>query len=205
MTQAKHPGLNLGATHPEAHESSETPAFGFWVFLMSDLIIFAILFAHYVVMQDARAGGPGPEELFDLKSVAMQTALLLASSFTYGMVSLSMKHHDRPAPVMLWLVVTALLGAAFLGLELRDFASMIDEGAPPQRSGYLSALWALVGLHGLHVTAGMIWIGLMLALLALRGLTAQIKTRLLLLGLYWHFLDLIWIGILSVVYLGGLA
>ncbi|RYH04465.1 cytochrome o ubiquinol oxidase subunit III [Salipiger sp. IMCC34102] len=205
MSGTAHPGLNLGASDARAHERSETPVFGFWVFLMSDLIIFGILFAHYIVMTDARAFGPGPAQLFDLKSVAAQTSLLLASSYTYGMASLAMKHRERIRPVALWLIVTAILGATFPGLELRDFANMIAEGGVPQRSGYLSALWALVGLHGLHVAVGLVWIAVMLALLAVRGLSNRTKTRLLLLGLYWHFLDLIWIGILSIVYLGGLA
>ncbi|PRY93800.1 cytochrome o ubiquinol oxidase subunit 3 [Hasllibacter halocynthiae] len=205
MSSSAHPGINLGGGDPKAQRESETPAFGFWVFLMSDLIIFGVLFAHYVVMTGARAGGPGPSTLFDLRSVAAQTFLLLASSFTYGMASLALKHQRQVRPVAIWLIVTAALGAAFVLLELRDFVNMVGEGGPPQRSGFLSALWALTGLHWLHVTAGLVWIATMLALLSRFGLSDRNKTRLLLLGLYWHFLDLIWIGILSVVYLGGLA
>lgn len=198
-----HPGLNLGAAHGEAHERSETVAFGFWVFLMSDIIIFGILFATHAVMADARAGGPGPSTLFDLSSVAAQTALLLASSYTYGMASLSLKYKLGSGVVLIWLVATGALGAGFLALELRDFASMIAEGGVPQRSGWLSALWALVGLHGLHITAGLLWIIVMVAQVVLLGLTDAVKTRLLLLGLYWHFLDLVWIGIFTTVYLWG--
>lgn len=200
-----HPGLNLGAAHDAAHERSEPVVFGFWVFLMSDLIIFGILFATHAVMADARAGGPGPSTLFDLRSVAAQTALLLASSYTYGMASLSLKHKRGRGTLLIWLAATFALGAGFLTLELRDFASMIALGGVPQRSGWLSALWALVGLHGLHVTAGLLWIVVMAAQVAVLGLTDAVKTRLLLLGLYWHFLDLVWIGIFTTVYLWGAA
>ncbi|WP_226782801.1 cytochrome c oxidase subunit 3 [Oceaniglobus trochenteri] len=205
MSGTAHPGLNLGAAHGKARDRSEKGAFGFWVFLMSDLIIFGILFATYIVMLPARAGGPGPETLFDLSSIGAQTALLLASSFTYGMASLSMKHGGRRAPVALWLALTGVLGAGFITLEMRDFIHMAGEGGVPSRSGWLSALWALVGLHGLHVAAGLLWIAVMLALLALRGLNDAVKSRLLLLGLYWHFLDLAWIGIFTIVFLGGMA
>ncbi|MGR3542916.1 MAG: cytochrome c oxidase subunit 3 [Paracoccus sp. (in: a-proteobacteria)] len=143
--------------------------------------------------------------MFDLRSVALQTGLLLTSSFTYGLASLGLKHAGTARAVLPWLAVTAALGAGFLALELRDFASMASRGGVPQRSGYLSALWVLVGLHGLHVTMGLFWMAVMAALMAVQGLTDRVKTRLLLLGLYWHFLDLIWIGILSVVFLGGMA
>ena len=205
MSHRAHPGLNLGAAQGDAGSRTEKTVFGFWVFLMSDMITFGILFGHYVVMQGARAGGPGPETLFDLRSVALQTGLLLTSSFTYGLASLGLKHARTARAVLPWLAVTAALGAGFLALELRDFASMASRGGVPQRSGYLSALWVLVGLHGLHVTMGLFWMAVMAALIAVQGLTDRVKTRLLLLGLYWHFLDLIWIGILSVVFLGGMA
>ena len=202
---ALHPGLNLGASHGAAHHRSERIAFGFWVFLMSDLIVFGLLLATYAVMRGATAGGPGPRDLFDLRGVAVQTALLLASSFTYGMASLALKHRLGRGALLAWLLVTAALGGGFLALELRDFARMAAEGAVPQRSGWLSALWALVGLHGLHVAAGLAWIGVMALQVDLLGLRDAVKTRLLLLGLYWHFLDLVWIGILTFVYLWGLA
>lgn len=205
MSPNIHPGINLGAGHGEAHRGSESTVFGVWVFLMSDLVIFGLLFATFIIMQEARAGGPGPSELYDPRSIAMQTALLLASSVTYGLASLSMKHGSRAAAAALWLAVTAALGAGFLYLEVKDFIRMVGEGGLPQRSGYLSALWALVGLHGLHLAAGLLWISVMLALIAARGLSDRVKSRLLLLGLYWHFLDLVWIGIFSTVFLGGLA
>ncbi|QYX56003.1 cytochrome c oxidase subunit 3 [Roseovarius sp. SCSIO 43702] len=205
MSENVHPGINLGASHGEAHHGSERTAFGFWIFLMSDLVIFGILFATYVVMRPNLAGGPGPSELYDLKSIAKQTGLLLASSFTFGLVSLSMKYGSRTGAVAFWLVITAALGTGFLYLEIKDFARMAGDGGIPQRSGFLSSLWALVGLHGLHLVAGLAWIGVMLALITARGLSDAVKSRLLLLGLYWHFLDLIWIGIFSVVFLGGMA
>lgn len=200
-----HPGLNLGGSHGEAHDRSEKAVFGFWVFLMSDLIVFGILFATYAVMTDARAGGPGPAALFDLRSVGAQTALLLASSYTYGLASLALKHRHAKAVLMTWLAVTAALGAGFLTLEVRDFASMISEGGVPQRSGWLSALWALVGLHGLHLATGLLWLLVMMAQVFVMGLVDRVKSRLLLLGLYWHFLDLVWIGIFTLVFLWGMT
>jgi cytochrome o ubiquinol oxidase subunit 3 len=198
-----HPGLNLGVAHGAAHRHAETAVFGFWVFLMSDLIVFGLLFATHAVMAGARAGGPGPDTLFDLTSVALQTAVLLASSWTWGMAGLALKQGRRAGPVAGWLAVTGALGLAFLGLELRDFMAMAGQGGVPQRSGWLSALWALVGLHGLHVAAGVAWVAVMLAQIAVLGLADRVKSRLLLLGLYWHFLGLVWIGIFTLVYLWG--
>ena len=207
MTANLHPGLNLGESHGAAHPASENRVFGFWVFLMSDLITFGILFATYAASgtPTGLAGGPGPAQLFDLTSVALQTAFLLASSLTCGMASLSMKAHAGAGRIALWLLVTALLGGGFLMLELSDFASMLAQGAGPARSGWLSSFFALVGLHGLHITAGLLWIGVLLGLLAVQGLSDRVKTRLLLFALYWHFLDLVWIGIFSIVFLRGLA
>lgn len=207
MTQNLHPGLNLGSTHGAAHEGSESTVFGFWVFLMSDLVTFGILFATYAAMSGpvARAGGPGPAEIFDLKSVAIETALLLASSFTCGMASLALKYHEGAKRMVFWIAVTALLGAGFLGLEIRDFAKAASEGGVPMRSGWLSIYYTLVGLHGLHITMGLLWAAVLVALIAVQGLRDKVKTRFLLFALYWHFLDLVWIAIFSVVYLGGKA
>ncbi len=201
----RHPGLNLGRDHGQAHDHVETIVFGFWVFMMSDLIIFGLMFATYATMQGSTAGGPGPVELFDIKSAFFQTMLLLVSSLTFGGASLAMRHHMGAGRITLWLVVTFALGGGFLALELRDFAAMIGQGAGPWRSGYLSAFFGLVPLHGLHVSAGMIWIVVMIVQIRVFGLVPAVKTRLLRLALFWHFLDLIWIGIFSVVYLGGLA
>lgn len=201
----KHPGINLGTTDPEAHEAAEEVVFGFWVFLMSDLILFSLLFATFVTMTDATAGGPGGKALFDLKSVAAETGVLLISSFTFGMASLAMKYRADRGQLLLWLAVTLILGLTFLGLEAHDFVSMIGEGAGPDRSGFLSAFFALVGMHGLHVTAGSIWIVVMMAQILVFGIPAAVKIRILRLGLFWHFLDIIWVGIFSVVYLRALA
>ena len=207
MTEKLHPGLNLGAAHGEAHADSEPVVFGFWVFLMSDLITFGLLFATYATSTNpmAMAGGPGPTDLFNLTSVGFQTAFLLASSLSCGMASVALKYHEGVGRISTWLVLTGLLGAGFLALELRDFADMAAKGGVPMLSGWLSSLWALVGLHGLHITAGLIWIVVLLGLLRLKGLTSRTKSRLLVFALYWHFLDLVWIGIFSVVFLGGLA
>lgn len=203
----RHPGINLGAHHGEAHEHAETLVFGFWVFLMSDLIIFGLMFATYVTMSNpmGMAGGPGPEEAFNLTSVFVQTMILLTSSLTFGMASLAMRHEHGRGNICLWLGVTLILGLGFVLLEARDFASMIDMGAVPARSGFLSAFWGLVPLHGLHVSVGCIWITIMLVQVRVFGMIPLVKTRLLRLGLFWHFLDLIWIGIFTIVYLGGMA
>jgi len=201
----KYPGINLGEAHGEANTQAEGVVFGFWVFLMSDLILFGLMFATYVTMVSHTVGGPGPKELYDLKSISIETFALLLSSFTFGMASLNLKHGERRMPIVLWLIVTLMLGLVFLGLELHDFSSMIEQGAGPWRSGYLSAFFGLVPLHGLHVTAASIWLIVMLVQIAVFGLTPQVKTRLLRLALFWHFLDIVWIGIFSIVYLAGLS
>lgn len=204
-TRVRHPGINLGHHHGEAHEKAETPVFGFWVFMMSDLVIFGLMFATYITMLPSTAGGPGPKELFSLSSAFAQTLVLLASSFTFGMASLALKYRDHHRKLIPWLAATLVLGSVFLFLELRDFAGMLAQGASPSRSGYLSAFFGLVPLHGLHVSAGMVWIVIMIIQIRIFGLVPIVKTRLLRLGLFWHFLDIIWIGIFSIVYLGGLA
>ena len=201
----RHPGINLGSRHGEADDKAEGVLFGFWVFLMSDLIIFGLMFATYVTMLRAMAGGPGPKELFSLGSAFAQTMILLASSFTFGMASLAMKYGVNRTRLYIWMAVTFALGVAFLALELHDFAGMILRGAGPSRSGYLSAFFGLVPLHGLHVFAGLVWLAVMAVQLNVFGPVWQVKTRIVRLGLFWHFLDIIWVGIFSIVYLGGLA
>lgn len=201
----KHPGINLGEAHGEAHTQAEDVVFGFWVFLMSDFILFGLMFATYVTMVGHTAGGPGPKALFDLKSISIETFALLVSSFTFGMASLNLKHGDRRRPVALWLLVTLALGLVFLGLELHDFSAMIEQGAGPWRSGFLSAFFGLVPLHGLHVASASLWLIVMLLQMSIFGLTPRVKTRLLRLGLFWHFLDIVWVGIFSIVYLAGLS
>lgn len=205
MTQTVHPGLNLGAHHGAAHDKAELAVFGFWVFLMSDLVIFGLMF--YVTMSSAMgmAGGPGPADLFDLGSAFAQTTVLLVSSLTFGFAALTMRHERGTARIAAWLGVALLLGFGFLALEFRDVAAMLADDASPSRSGWLSAFWGLIPLHGLHVAGGCLWLIVMMVQLPVLGLRDDVKTRLLRLALFWHFLDIVWIGIFSIVYLGGLA
>ena len=198
-----HPGMNLGYTDGE-HEA-EVKVFGFWVFLMSDLVTFGLVFAIFGTMVGATAGGPGPDEVTNLTSVALQTALLLGSSFGFSWASLSMKYHQQRWRTLGWLAVAATSALCFLIVELIDFHHWMEIGAVPQRSGYLSALWPLVGLHGLHVAGGLIWMAAMTGQILYRGLTDDIKSRVTRMGLYWHFLDIVWVGIFSMVFLAGVA
>ena len=201
-----HPGLNLGDHHGKAHSGAEAVVFGFWIFLMSDVVIFGLVFASYLTAANpmGMAGGTGPAEAFDLGSVFAQTVILLASSLTFGFATLALRHEDGRGAIARWLAVSLFLGLGFLTLEIRDFAHMIEVDAVPQRSGYWSAFWGLVPLHGLHLAAGCLWIVVMLAQMATLGLVPAVKTRLLRLGLFWHCLDLIWVAVFSIVYLGGL-
>ncbi|TAL88614.1 MAG: cytochrome o ubiquinol oxidase subunit III [Rhodanobacter sp.] len=201
----KHPGLNLGPAHGKDDEAAGTVMFGFWVFLMSDAILFAMVFATYVTSLHATAGGPGPRDLYDIKSVFIETMLLLASSFTFGMASLALKYKHRKARLIGWMVVTLVLGVAFLGFELHDFSSMFVKGGVPSRSGFLSAFFDLVPLHGLHVTAGGIWLICLVGQIVRYGLDTKTKLGIMRLALFWHFLDIVWIAIFSVVYLAGLT
>ncbi|WP_336946769.1 cytochrome c oxidase subunit 3 [Asaia sp. HN010] len=203
-----HIGIRLSNAAPASNQEetriqAEEALFGFWVFLMSDLIIFSMLFVTYVTMGHSLAGGPGPHQLFDLSSAAWETVALLASSFTCGLATLAMRY-DRSVPkTLFWFVVTLLLGLVFLSLELHDFMSMAAEGGIPSRSGWLSASWALIGTHGLHVTSGCVWLLIMIAQTLKFGLDPLVQTRFMRLALFWHFLDIVWIGIFSIVYLLG--
>ncbi|KTR07591.1 cytochrome o ubiquinol oxidase subunit III [Aureimonas ureilytica] len=201
----RHPGINLGATDPKTHIDAEETVFGFWVFLMSDLVLFALLFATYATMLGGTDGGPGPHDIFEIGGAAVETGVLLLSSLTFGMASIAMKYGESRQRLMLWLGVTLLLGLVFLGLELKDFAQWAAQGAVPSRSGWLSALTALLGTHGLHVAAGCLWIVVMMIQVQVFGLRSEVKLRIIRLALFWHLLDIVWIGIFSVVYLGGLA
>lgn len=196
--------LHIGtAPNREAEEAAEQRAMGFWLYLMGDAVIFALLFMTYGIMVGNTAGGPTGKALFDLNNAAIETALLLISSTTFGMASIAARQGERSA-VLGWLGVTFLLGAGFVFLEIREFMGMIAAGAGPQRSGFLSAFFTLVGTHGLHVTVGLIWIVIMSGQIFMKGLTFPVKSRLFRLGLFWHFLDIAWVGIFSVVYLPGL-
>lgn len=175
---------------------------GFWIYLMSDALIFATLFATFGVVSSSYAGGPGPRQIFELPLVALNTAFLLTSSITYGMAMIDMEA-GRTRAVQAWLAVTAVLGAAFIGVELYEFGNLIAEGATPQRSAFLSGFFTLVGTHGLHVTFGLIWIAVMLVQVGQRGLILENKRRLMCLGMFWHLLDVVWIGVFTFVYLLG--
>src|SRR6202163_4300419 len=179
-------------------------AYGFWIFLLSDIVMFSALFAAYAVLARATAGGPAGVQLFNQVSVAIETACLLVSSYTCGMMSLAVSVRRRVDTYM-FAVITFVLGAAFLYLEVREFADMIARGAAPQRSAFLSAFFTLVGCHGLHVTAGLIWLAVMMAQVAVRDFRASVQRRLLCFALFWHALDIIWVGLFTVVYLMGVA
>ena len=171
--------------HPEGFST----ALGFWIYLMSDCLIFAMLFATFAVLGGNYAGGPGPKDLF--------------SSITYGFAMLAMQN-DNVRQTQIWLAVTALFGIAFVGIEMSEFRHLIADGAGPQRSAFLSSFFTLVGTHGAHVTFGIIWIGVMLVQLGRHGLIAANKRRLMCLSLFWHFLDVVWIGVFTFVYLIGM-
>ncbi len=202
--QLRHAGLNLADDPREKREHVESDVFGFWIFLMSDAVLFALLFAIYGTSLDATAGAPGPAQEFKIGSAFTETMLLLASSFTFGMASIALKQDARSRRLVLWLGATFLLGLGFLGMEAHDFVTMAADGATPDRSDFLSAFFVLVGMHGLHVTIGMIWTAVMLVQVAVFGRDLRVKVNLIRLSLFWHFLDIIWIAIFSVVYLQGL-
>jgi cytochrome o ubiquinol oxidase subunit 3 len=183
------------------HSGSST-MLGFWIYLMSDCLIFGVLFATYGVLSRNYAAGPSPKDLFDLQLVAVNTSMLLLSSITYGFAMLEMARNRRAA-TLIWLGITGLFGIAFLGFELYEFAHLIAEGAGPQRSAFLSAFFTLVGTHGLHVTLGIVWLVTLMVQVGQHGLNEDNKRRLMCLSLFWHFLDVIWIGVFSFVYLIG--
>ncbi len=175
---------------------------GFWLYLMSDCLVFAALFATYGVLSRSFAGGPTGAELFDLPLVALNTSFLLMSSITYGFAMLQMQQ-NRLRGTQIWLAVTGVFGACFLGVELYEFSHMIHVGAGPQTSAFLSAFFGLVGTHGLHVTFGIIWLLTLLLQLNKHGLTTANKRRVYCLSMFWHFLDVVWIGVFTYVYLMG--
>jgi cytochrome o ubiquinol oxidase subunit III len=184
------------------HHVENGTLLGFWLYLMSDCLIFACLFAAYGVLGRDYAGGPSAAQVLELPVVAMNTTLLLLSSITYGFAVLEMKQNRR-GPMMAWLIVTGLLGAGFIALELTEFSHLISIGAGPQRSAFLSSFFTLVGTHGLHVTCGLIWLVVLLVQVSKKGLIPANKRRLMCLSMFWHFLDVVWVGVFSFVYLMG--
>ncbi len=186
----------------EEHHPENGTLLGFWLYLMSDCLVFACLFAMYGVLGRSYAAGPSGADLFDLSLVAVNTSLLLLSSITYGFAMLEMLK-KRKGGTLAWLAVTGLLGAGFIGIELYEFAHLLHEGAGPQRSAFLSSFFTLVGTHGLHVTFGIIWLVTLMIQVGKHGLIAENKRRLFCLSMFWHFLDVVWIGVFTFVYLMG--
>lgn len=188
--------------HHEHHDTGSTKIFGFWIYLMSDCILFATLFATYAVLVNGTAGGPTGKDIFSLPFVLVETFLLLLSSITYGFAVLAMNKGQKKQ-VNAWLAFTFLSGLGFVTMEIFEFHELIMEGYGPNHSAFLSSFFALVGTHGLHVTLGLIWILVMMVQVSQRGLNAMNQTRLMCLSLFWHFLDVIWICVFTVVYLLG--
>jgi cytochrome o ubiquinol oxidase subunit 3 len=177
-------------------------AFGFWLYIMSDLVLFGTIFATYVVLGHNYAGGPTGKDLFHLPYTLGETMLLLFSSATYGISMLAM-HRNKKDLVLMWLFVTFLLGLGFIFMEINEFYHMILNGNGPQRSGFLSAFFTLVGTHGTHVTFGLIWMAVMVVQVITKGLTTPVQSRLIRLSIFWHFLDIVWVGVFTIVYLMG--
>lgn len=186
--------------HHEHHENNTV--FGFWLYLMTDCLLFASFFATYAVLFMNTAGGVSGKDIFELNFVALETAALLVSSITFGFAMLGAQKQNRKAALS-WLAVTWVLGASFIGMEVYEFHHLIIHGHGPQTSAFLTAFFSLVGLHGLHVTAGLVWMTIMFIEVSRRGLPEQTVTRLSCLSLFWHFLDIVWICVFTVVYLMG--
>ena len=177
-------------------------AYGFWIFILSDIVMFSALFAAYAVLSGNTAGGPDGRELFNLRNVFIETACLLFSSYTCGLGMLSAERRE-PGRFLLFAVFTFALGAAFLFIEMSEFAGMVRAGAGPSRSAFLSSFFSLVGMHGAHVTAGLVWLVYMMAQVLAKGLRAVVLRRLVCFSLFWHALDIIWVWLFTVVYLMG--
>ena len=196
--------LRLGHTASELLSKRIITGYGFWIFLLSDIIMFSAFFAAYAVLVGNTAGGPSGRDLFNLPNVAIETALLLVSSFTVGLASIGVRARSRP-----WfygaMAATFVLGAGFLSIEIREFASMAARGAGPTRSAFLSAFFTLVGCHGFHITVGLLWLLTMVAQVYAKGYRPDILRRMLCFSLFWHALDIIWVAIFTVVYLMGAA
>ncbi|RNB83340.1 cytochrome o ubiquinol oxidase subunit III [Brevibacillus fluminis] len=200
---AKHHDHGHGHDHDHGHEDHEQlKVLGFWIFVVTDCILFGSLFATYAVLMHNYAGGPTGKELFELPGVIAETFILLTSSFTSGLAVLAM-NKGNVKQLIGWLVVTAVLGLSFIGLEVTEFVNMVHEGATIATSGFLSAFFTLVGTHGLHVSVGLFWMVALMIQLRRRGITPVTRRKVTNLSLYWHFLDVVWIFLFTVVYLLG--
>ncbi|GGI97225.1 cytochrome bo(3) ubiquinol oxidase subunit 3 [Alicyclobacillus cellulosilyticus] len=188
--------------HGHHHDEDALRIFGFWIFLTSDLILFACLFATYVILSNHTGSGPTPADMFDVPAFTAETIILLTSSFTCGLATFAM-HHGRRGLMLTWLIVTLLLGLAFVGLEASEFTRNALAGATMQRSAFLSAFYTLVGTHGCHVSFGILWMTSILIQAWRKGLAGEIPGKVFIVGLYWHFLDVVWVFIFTVVYLMG--
>lgn len=200
MSSAAH---DISHAHDAHAQAAENKLFGFWIYLMSDLIIFAVLFATFAVMSTHFAGGPGPKALFDVPYLFLETMFLLVSSVTYGLAVLSLQAGKKNA-VFFRLLITFVLGLGFIVMEVTEFGQLIGEGFGPDKSGFLSAFFTLVGTHGFHVSCGLLWMLTLMVQVLRRGLTPGVTSRLMRLSLFWHFLDIVWVGVFSFVYLVGL-
>jgi cytochrome o ubiquinol oxidase subunit 3 len=199
-----HRGGSDAAGHGEGGPAGKRiiVGFGFWIFLLSDIVMFSAIFAAYAVLHGATDGGPSSQQLYHLDKVAIETLCLLLSSFACGLAMIAARQRSQ-AWTQIGLLVTGILGATFIILEVREFADMIAQGAGPGRSAFLSSFFMLVGCHGLHVTCGLLWLGTMMAQVLARGFEANIMRRLLCFSLFWHALDIIWVALFTVVYLMG--
>jgi len=195
---------SISSGHGHDHsDQSDIKNFGFWVYLMTDLVLFSVFFATFAVIGKNYAGGPGAKDLFELPFLFIETMLLLVSSVTFG-VAMIARSQSKLKQMQRFLVTTGLLGVAFISMEVYEFTHMVHEGAGPDRSGFLSAFFTLVGFHGLHVFFGLVWLTVMLLQIRKTGLTATVNSRLDRLSLFWHFLDIVWVGVFTFVYLFGL-
>jgi cytochrome o ubiquinol oxidase subunit 3 len=185
--------------HPD---SEEIRTFGFWIYLMSDLILFSILFATYAILGTNYAGGPAPKELFSLPYVFIETMFLLLSNTSCSSALLAVKA-SKKTRALWWLVITFLLGLGFIAMEINEFYHLIMENNGPGRSGFLSSFFTLVGTHGFHVAIGLLWICVMIIQVKIKGITAPVRSQLMRLSLFWHFLDIVWVGVFTLVYLAG--
>jgi cytochrome o ubiquinol oxidase subunit III len=210
VTSSEAPSIGLthrgsedtGLGHRGPESKSIVVPYGFWLFVLSDMVLFSALFATYASLVHATDGGPVTNQLFDRRLVAVETLALLASSFVCGLAIIAAKRRNMGS-TQGWLIVTGLLGLVFLSIELFEFGKMMAEGAGPQRSAFLSSFFTLVGCHGAHVTAGLLWLGTMMAQIWAKGFREDIMRRLLCFSVFWHALDIIWVGIFTIVYLIG--
>ena len=202
VTHAAGQGHGEAHGHDGHHDLESLRQFGFWIFLITDVILFATLFATFIVLRGNTNGGPTAEELFAMPGIIAETFILLTSSYTSGLAVLAMNRGNKRGLIG-WLAVTVLLGASFIALEVAEFVHMVHEGATIGTSAFLSGFYTLVGTHGLHVSVGLVWMTALIIQLGKRGITNATKRKVNIVSLYWHFLDVVWIFVFTIVYLMG--